>query len=1019
MPVFDTNLKSITEIFDALDNEQITKEEVFICFKKRLARKGKSNAFKRRYKTAILKLSTYEDKVEENTNKKSNTDAEQFKGVAQTEEESIVKEEKSNKMKSIIEQLTVDSQAVIPTSLKLRQTFLGRLFFPRKYLLNFHRSLSKESNDSPGFLSFEINKINSGILNPIEFKTKKTFTGRTIVIKFLSNETEFFCLTSKSAEQLLYILFIGVNLEKLQQLEKKFKNIFNEERYCAYSSSVLLQTEFVSLFEKFKKLPKKQYGFSPFLTNGLYEFMLDPEEFTRKYNKLFIKKEAERYSDLFNTLEDNPLTEKQIESVVTEEDATLVVAGAGTGKTSSVVGKIGYLLKSNLAQSNNILALAFNRDAAQEMRERVKEKTGEKIEIRTFHSYGKNIIEEKKKEKFKIADFETHERAKLSHVDGIIQEMLEDSEESQLILNFISQHRYPAKYREDFSSQKDYLKYLNKIEPQTLKQEWVKSFEEVLIADWLTLHDIEYEYEKPYEHKTSSRKRQQYRPDFYLPKHRIYLEHFGIDKSGNTAPWINKVKYNESITWKRNLHKEFKTKLIETYSWERMEGTLTEKLKAKLEKENIEVKRLDAQSLRSKLNSTNVNKKLISLIKDFLSVFKEGLWTVGEISDRVDTLATTERNRNRAFFRIFSAFYKRYQQGLIDRQEMDFADLIVKATSQIKSGEFKPQFSHIIVDEFQDISRGRAEFLKSIRGDQVTKLMCVGDDWQAIYGFTGSDVRITTDFEQHFGKFERVDLDKTFRFRQSIINASARFVQKNPKQLRKEIVGRPENVEKDIIIVDSFQSGLNDPIASILKVITKDTKDKKTGKKVLILGRYNFNKPENLNELSNKFKRLNIEYMTIHKSKGLQADNIIILSLETAKYGFPGSIDNDPIMNLVRPEEDTFEHAEERRLFYVALTRTKEKAYLIKPLNPSPFLTEISSYPEVSNIGDHQMDLSCSECEDGTFILKYPNKKLGFAWECSHGRYCGGVAKFCRVCEKLPLIRNRCPNEVCKSNTSN
>ena len=79
-------------------------------------------------------------------------------------------------------------------------------------------------------------------------------------------------------------------------------------------------------------------------------------------------------------------------------------------------------------------------------------------------------------------------------------------------------------------------------------------------------------------------KRQQYRPDFYLPKHRIYLEHFGIDKSGNTAPWINKVKYNESITWKRNLHKEFKTKLIETYSWERMEVTLTEKLKAKLEK---------------------------------------------------------------------------------------------------------------------------------------------------------------------------------------------------------------------------------------------------------------------------------------------------------------------------------------------------------------------------------------------------------------------------------------------------
>ena len=236
-------------------------------------------------------------------------------------------------------------------------------------------------------------------------------------------------------------LFQTIYREKLQSFCEALALCVEGKSYFSHSTLIELNSSFCELIKGIKKYIDAAMALAPIsYKENLKLFLEDEEKFRANYNELFVANEARKWSDLFAQLEENPLTTRQIESVLTEEDATLVVAGAGTGKTSSVVGKIGYLLNANIAKPNSILALAFNRDAATEMRERVEQKTGHKIEIRTFHSYGKFLIENDVKEKLKIADYESFDRAKLAHINSILEAMYDVGEEANLLINFLSFH---------------------------------------------------------------------------------------------------------------------------------------------------------------------------------------------------------------------------------------------------------------------------------------------------------------------------------------------------------------------------------------------------------------------------------------------------------------------------------------------------------------------------------------------------------------------------------------------------
>lgn len=740
------------------------------------------------------------------------------------------------------------------------------------------------------------------------------------------------------------------------------------------------------------------------------------------FNNNLVKNEAKKWREYFSKLESKPLTPSQVEAVLGDEDATLVVAGAGTGKTSTVVGKIGYLLEKKVCNPNEILALAYGRDAAAEMRERVKNKTGYDVEIRTFHSLGLHILREKEGFPLKISDIAVNEKVLMALLANIFKDMTDDERARGLIQNFISLHRYPAKYLEDFDSETDYLKYLRKYEPVTLRGELVKSFEELLIADWLTLHGIRYSYEHPYEYQTSTTKKRQYRPDFYLTDYEIYLEHFGIDKNGNTAPGIDKEQYNEGISWKRNIHAQFGTKLVESYSWERKEGRILELLKEKLEKLGVSCQPAGKELICELLDTREINKKLVSLTKDFLSVFKEGQWTIEEVKAKVDKLEASEKLRAHSFIDLFEEVFSRHESYLFKRQEIDFADLIKKSTELINGRKVNLSFKRIVVDEYQDISRGRYRFLKAlIQQSEDCRVMCVGDDWQSIYGFTGSDVSMTTNFESLFGFSARVDLDQTFRFTQPILDTSAIFIQQNPLQLRKKINARPAILEQSIEVLTNSPLEPEIVMKNILSSIDgKRPPDEKWS--VLILGRYNFLKPDDLDTIASSFINLTVEFMTVHKSKGLEADAVVVLGLKNERYGFPGAIETDPLMALIIPGEDEYQNAEERRVLYVAMTRAKEYLLLCTDsLSPSSFIEELSDksfYPEVSSIALNVEALklyTCPECNFGKLFLKYPNRKQGYGWVCNQSPYCEFKAKTCQKCSQFPIIETKvCANPHCK-----
>ena len=827
------------------------------------------------------------------------------------------------------------------------------------------------------------------------------------------------------------IIFKKLTKKQSKYLEFKFRNIKNiikaleGIKYLTNSKKYINHKLIIRWVKTFKDLLKALTSFSKIKSVlgidelKILKFYKNYEKLIDNCNNTFIKNELEKFKPLFDRIETHPLSLAQRKSIVTDEDSTLVVAGAGTGKTSTVVGKVSYLLKKKEIKNSEILALAYGKDAANEMKQRVKEKTGENVEIRTFHSLGRLIEKNFEKRKNKISDVATSDYVNKNLITNILREMLKNDKTRKLVMSFISYHRYPAKYLEDFKTDTDYFEYLRKHEPETLKGERVKSFEELLLADWLYLNGVYYEYEFPYEHKTSSMQRNQYRPDFYLGDSK-YLEHFGIDKEGKTAPQINSYEYNQSIVWKRNIHRQKRTTLIETYSWERQEGIILKNLEKKLSDIGISIKPNDPNIIKELFEREDVNKKLVSLVSEFLQIFKEGQYTINEISTKLPTFNKSERERYQVFIELFDEVFKRYQDYLKKRQELDFADLISKSTEILTKKNFKTNFKRIIVDEYQDISRGRYRLIKALIDNQEDcRLMCVGDDWQSIYAFAGSDIRYTFDFEKVFGKTSRIDLDKSFRFTQPILDVSSRFIQKNPLQLKKKIISKPSTFKKTVEIIEN-EFGNQNYLYEVFNKIEADRPNKKKWD-VVILGRYNHLEKEIPDDLKSKYKNLNISFMSIHKSKGLGADIIVILKVESGKYGFPGSMENDPIMNLVRADEQEFSNAEERRVFYVALTRAKQKIFICtNSYFPSPFIEELKSeeYPEVSfEVSSvNKALLACPKCRKGKLFLKYPKKENGYAWVCSLSPYCDGKAKFCKECKKLPgTDRNSCLDPSCEN----
>jgi DNA helicase-4 len=288
---------------------------------------------------------------------------------------------------------------------------------------------------------------------------------------------------------------------------------------------------------------------------------------------------------------------------------------------------------------------------------------------------------------------------------------------------------------------------------------------------------------------------------------------------------------------------------------------------------------------------------------------------------------------------------------------------------EVKDMKKKLDFKYIIVDEYQDISRQRFDLVTALADVTEAKIIAVGDDWQSIYAFSGSDITLFTKFKEKMGYATLLKIVKTYRNAQEVIDIAGSFVQKNPQQIRKELIS-PKHIKDPVIIYtyDSTlkktdgdrKSGANYAIAHSIEVALEQiiefnkAEGKPENSSILLLGRFGFDGEklektglfEYINRGSQlksvKYPKLNITFMTAHASKGLGYDNVIIINGKNETYGFPSKIEDDPVLAFVIKGDRSIDYAEERRLFYVAMTRTKNRVFCIAPeQNPSEFLLEI------------------------------------------------------------------------------
>ena len=539
-----------------------------------------------------------------------------------------------------------------------------------------------------------------------------------------------------------------------------------------------------------------------------------------RYNQAFIDNQKQCYQRLFDELENQPLTEQQRDACIISDDANLVLAGAGCGKTSVMLGRCAYLLASERAQAAEIIILAFAKDAAQEMQARLQLRLPQaQIKVKTFHGLGLDIIAAVEGRRPVIAKLSTSESAQRTFFQQQLTALLTEPEFQQLFSDYCYAHlvwqaRVPAH------------------------------------------------------------------------KHEAEVSRLLVGKGSYKA------------------------------------------LLAQLIALTLSYKNLASGMLAAQLDE---------LPENHLAVLTAA---------------------------VITPLLAAYRQQLEALQQIDFDDMITTASAYVRAGRFISPWQHLLVDEFQDISQARATLVHELHAQREgAKLFCVGDDWQAIYQFAGSDIRVTSRFANYFGATKTVALATTFRFNDQISAVASRFVMRNPNQLDKQMTTL-QRAKKPCVHISYYQAssskttsskaatGKQQQAALLSAVATQLAKISKVSSpvSVLLLARFNFQLPDKstLADWTTAYPSLTIKAMTVHAAKGQEADQVLILAMQAGEHGFPSNKPCHPLSIILQPDNEAFPDAEERRLFYVALTRARQQVYLLCDSdNPSPFITELCAddYP--------------------------------------------------------------------------
>lgn len=728
------------------------------------------------------------------------------------------------------------------------------------------------------------------------------------------------------------------------------------------------------------------------------------QDFLAKRNAEFKKRELKLCRGMLSDINGRSLDPQQRDAVVTDEYSNLIIAGAGSGKTLTVVGKIRYLIDRLGVKPEEILLTSFTRKSVDELASRIERAGISGVHCKTFHSIGLNQLPG-----VGVANENELDMCASTYLKETI---LGHPEQTRAYLEFYGCYKHLPKDYDEYDNAGDRFQELKATDLETIKGklntikgERVKSKEELMIANYLFLHGVDYEYERNYsgEYETNGRA---YQPDFYLPEYDIWLEHFGVDENGR-LPWMeNEIKeqaYIDGMEWKRSIHQQNETTLIESYSFWNKDQDLLNKLEALLRSNGVELsedpERL-AQIYEGLSGDDRYMRSVIRLVTTFLSLAKANNVSIEEVWGRGRSAYAGDGymyHRFQLFMTFTEPIMKEYQQHLRDANQVDFDDMINMASESIATNGMEDRYRYIIVDEYQDISKSRFGLIQAIRSYSDAKLMCVGDDWQSIYRFAGSDVSLFTRFEEHVGYAERLKIEQTYRNSQTLVDIASDFIEKNPSQVHKKMrsKARPNDAPLSINQIDDFASSFEHALATIMK-----SKESYNGE-ILVLGRHNkdieniypglqgnsrvsFWREKGSGDLRIKFCGYDkIRYLTVHRAKGLEADDVVVLNLVNSLYGFPNRLEDDPILQILLEAQEEFEFAEERRLFYVAITRTRNTVTLIScesggSKDPSPFVHELKNSANSSHIivcspnngHDEWNPTLCPSCGSGRLVVR-------------------------------------------------
>lgn len=710
-------------------------------------------------------------------------------------------------------------------------------------------------------------------------------------------------------------------------------------------------------------------------------------------NQKHLQAELVACKDFFEKVEKSPLTEEQAKAVVCFDNRVMVIASAGSGKTSTMVAKAGYALHRGLVDADRILLMAFNTDAAEELQKRIVDRLtpmglpANKVVARTFHSFGLSVIGKATGKKPSLAPWLEHggDIARLSDlIDGLKDRDAAFRTKWDMFRVVFS--RDLPRFGKENDSPEDWDRGSKQTGFRTLHNEVVKSHGERLIADWLFYNGIDYRYEPSYEVDTADETHRQYRPDFYYPDANIYHEHLALDSKGN--PPADFAGYLESIEWKRSLHKKQGTMLVETTSAELRTGKAFAAIEAALKKRGVALDPNPDRPIPGRKVIEHL--ELVKTFRTFLTHAKSNQLTGTHLRDRLKMQpADAFTFRHEMFLDLFEVIRAEWENCLKTERVIDFEDMLNLAADHLEAGDWQSPFQLVMVDEFQDASRARSRLTRALVNQPGRYLFAVGDDWQSINRFAGSDIAAMTDFESWFGKGHTLRLERTFRCPQSLCDISSQFIQKNKAQLPKKVVSKrtefPPTIQAWQVKGDEqIQGAVDQYLESLYKgirdgSIPTPTKDKIS---VFVLGRYKKDRQYVPSTWLRRFgDLLTVKFSTIHGSKGLEADYVILPRLVRSFYSFPSTIEDDPVLQLAMPSNDDYPFAEERRLMYVALTRARRSVAVITTEgNVSEFLVELIADQHLELLdseGKPSASEPCPKCSTGLIVTK-PGKYGAF-----------------------------------------